>query len=180
MKLAELRSVTDDAFRHAGLVERKLFPKGAKVWCLPGNEVIRFFQPQPYRRTWGFVFTGYFGIEIPALRAWLAEHHPDDAGIFRHSFEAYHSLNESDRRDFMIEHERQVPAELWAGRIRDRLELLPASLEELLSVYLQRREALGRLAHPITSPAWDFLLKWNDGRDALLDVPKRGPEGRIV
>lgn len=180
MKINELRSMTNEAFARVGLEERTLFAKGTKAWCLPEGELTRFFQPQPYRRGWGFVFTGNLGIEIPRLRQWLRHHHPGDPGIFHHSFVAYQTLNDGDRGDFMVTFDEPVPADRWATDLRDKLAALPATLDDLISTYRDNPESLGVLARPLFSPAWHFLMRWAEMPDTTLRVPKMGPDGRIA
>jgi hypothetical protein len=96
MNVKELRAVMDAAFQDEGLEERRLFPKGPKVWALPPTDIIRFFWPHAYRRPWGFVYSGAFGIEVPALRTWLQAHKPgqEEAGIFHSCFLSYNVANE--------------------------------------------------------------------------------------
>jgi len=180
MKIGELRSITNEALTRAGLEEHKLFAKGAKAWCLPGGALTRFFQPQPYRRGWGLVFTGLIGLEIPELRQWIIRHHPTDAGIFHHSFVAYHTLNDADRADFMIDSGEPVPADQWAAAIHHKLANLPSTLEDLVSAYRTKPEGLSLLASPLAAPAWRFLMRWADSPDAALNIPRSSENGRIV
>jgi hypothetical protein len=180
MKIADLQSVMRDAFLHAGLRERRLFPKGAKAWSLTEGELIRFFQPQPYRRGWGFVYTGYVGIEIPRLRSWLASHHPGDPGIFHHSFVAHHTLNDPDRAAFMTDLAQPVPADQWAAIIRARLERLPSSLGDLVSACRDDPDRLAALQRPTFPEAWPFLLRWAASPDAVHAVPKIGAIGQVA
>jgi hypothetical protein len=180
MQIAELRTMMNNAFLRAGLREQKLVPKGTKAWCLPEGELIRFFQPQPYRRGWGFVFTGYIGIEIPRLRSWLTSHSIGDPGIFHHSFVAHHTLNDGDRALFMTGIEQQVPTDQWAAVIRDKLEKLPSSLDELVSAYRDNPDALGGLERPIFPQAWPFLLRWTAAPDAVETIRKTGTDGLVA
>jgi len=180
MKIGELRSIANDALASAGLEERKLFVKGAKAWCLPGGALTRFFQPQPYRRGWGFVFTGLMGLEIPELRQWIVQHHLTDAGIFHHSFVTYHTLNDADRSNFMIEEGEPVPVDQWAAAIHHKLANLPSTIEDLVSTYRAKPERLGLLAASPQAPAWRFLMHWVDSPDAALNIPRSNENGRIV
>jgi hypothetical protein len=180
MKIGELRSITNDALARAGLEERKLFVQGAKALCLPEGALTRFFQPQPYRRGWGFVFTGLIGLEIPELRRWIVQHHPTDAGIFHHSFVAYHTLNDADRSKFMIEEGEPVPADQWAAAIHRKLANLPSTIDALVSEYRTKPEGLGLLADPLQAPAWRFLMRWADSADAALNIPRSNENGRII
>ncbi|MDP5280119.1 hypothetical protein Q9Q95_14410 [Sphingomonas sp. DG1-23] len=180
MKIAELRTMMNDAFSRAGLKEQKLFPKGTKAWCLPEGELIRFFQPQPYRRVWGFVFTGYVGIEIPRLRSWLASHPSGDPGIFHHSFVTHHTLNDADREMFMTDLEQRVPTDQWAALIRAKLEKLPSSLDDLVSACRENSDTLNGLQRPIFPQAWPFLLRWAEAPDAVAEIPKIGADGSAI
>ena len=106
--------------------ERQLFPKGPKVWSLPGDDTLRFFQPQPYRRPWGFVYSGCIGIEIPALREWLRAHRSaDQAGIFHSSFTSYLMINDDNGGEFMLQHGQPIPVGRWAGLLKSRLARIP-------------------------------------------------------
>ena len=170
----------DGAFRKEGLEERQLFSKGPKVWTLPADGIIRFFWPHAYRRPWGFVYSGSIGIEISALRKWLREHKPEGTGIFHSSFLNYLVANEDVLCDFMVEHDKPVPAELWAGLLKDRLERVPPTLDDLIATYLRNKEELGWLAHPNQRHAWTFLLEWRKNPDPAIHVPKTLPDGRVV
>jgi hypothetical protein len=181
MNIKELKDVMAAAFREEGLEERALFPKGQKVWSISHNDLIRFFWPAPVRRPWGFSYMGYIGIDAPGLRAWLEEHKPGaEAGIFQSCFLAYHTLNDDIRAEFMVEHGKPIPADLWAGLLRDRLDRIPPNLGALVDVYRRNREELGQLAHAHTRHAWDFLMRWRIDPDPALVVPKMMPDGRIV
>lgn len=172
----------ESAFRAEGLEERRpRVPKAPKIWTLPADDIIRFFWPYAYRRPWGFVYSGSIGIEVPALRDWLREHKPGrEAGIFQTSFVGYVIANEDVLRDFLVEHGEPVPADLWAGLLKDRLARVPPTLEGLIASYRRNKEELGWLAHPSSRHAWEFLLEWRDNPDPSLHVPTRGPNGRIV
>jgi len=181
MNIGELRLMMDAALRIEGLEERRLIPKRPKVWTLPADDIIPYFHAGPYRRPWGFVYTGGIGVEIPTLRAWLDRHKPGDAaGIFRTAFVGYHIMNEDVIGEFFVNHGDPVPADLWAGLIKDRLLQIPPSLAGLITAYRGNREELGWLAHPHSRHAWEFLLKWHENPDPSLHVPQMLPNGRIV
>ena len=110
-----------------GIKKAKLLRKpGLKVWALAGDEIVRFFLPHPVRRPWGFVFHGYIGIEIPALRDWLKKHKPGPlVGIFHTNFTSYYTMNEDVLRELTVEHGASVPAKQWASLIKKRLERIP-------------------------------------------------------
>ncbi|HEX8214902.1 MAG TPA: hypothetical protein VF582_05465 [Allosphingosinicella sp.] len=171
----------EGALRREGFEERQLFPKGPKVWSLPAADIIRFFWPGAYRRPWGFVYSGAAGIEIPRLRDWLHEHKPrDEAGIFHSCFVSYLIANEEVLGDFQIEHGKIVPADLWAGLLRDRIARVPETLDGLIAAYRGKREELGWLGGRRSRDAWSFLLDWYDKPDPSLHVPKMLPDGRII
>lgn len=179
MNIREFRTLTEAALRDQGFVERKVC--GQKVWTLPSEEVVRFFQPLAYRRPWGFLLSGIIGIEIPALRAWLQTHKPgDESGIFRGCFVAYNIANEDVFSKFTSTMDGPVAADLWAGLLLDRLEGLPSRLDDLIDLYRRNREGLGWLAHPHERFAWDFLVQWHQKADPSLRVPKLSPTGEIV
>jgi hypothetical protein len=180
MNLKELRGVMDNALREEGLEELRLFPKGPKVWTLPADDIVRFFWPQAIRRPGGFTYDGAIGVEIPSLRAWLREFKRDDAGIFHSCFVCYLIINEEVRREFMVQHGNPIPADLWAGLLKDKLELVPPTLDAFIGAYRRNKEELGWLAHPNQRHAWDFLLKWRENPDPSMQVPKMLPNGRIV
>jgi hypothetical protein len=174
VNIKELRALVEAALLEEGLDHRELFPKGPKAWFHPGEEVISFFLPQAQRRPWGFSYFGYVGIEIPALRNWLREYKPgDEAGVFRSCFVIYFTMNEDIRGEFMVEHGRPVPADLWAGLVNDRLLRVPTTLDSLIDVYRESREQLGWLAHPNQTEAWDFLITWRASADPSLQIPLR-------
>ena len=158
----------------------QLIPNAPQAWLLPAADLIRFFQPHPQRRSGGFVYSGSIGIEIPALRDWLHANKPDEEGVFHTCFVGYLIVNEDVFRNFMITHGDPVPADLWASLIKDRLDRVPLTLEELITSYRRNKEELGWLAHPHERHAWEFLLKWHDDPTASLHVPKVQPDGRIV
>lgn len=180
MKIADLRSIMEGALSRVGLEESPLVQKKPKVWCLPGGEVIRFFQPAAYKRGWGFVYTGFVGIELPQLRKWLVAHDHGQPGIFRHSFVAHHTLNDDDRDQFMIDLESEPPVDRLAAALYDKVARIPPSMEQLVSAYRHNPASLCGLAGPIHSAAWEFLLRWTEAPDDNLRVPQRGPDGRIV
>ncbi|WP_395623154.1 hypothetical protein [Sphingomonas daechungensis] len=180
MNVKEVRAVMEYALREEGLEERRLFPKGPKVWTLFGGDVVRFFWPQVIRRPWGFIYNGGIGVEIPTLRQWLREFKSEEPGIFHSYFVSYLIINEDISSEFMVEHGNPIPADLWAGLLKDKLELIPSTLDDLASAYRRNKEQLGWLAHPHQRHAWDFLLKWRENPDPSLSVPKMLPNGRIV
>ena len=181
MNIREFREITDAALREEGFEQQRIAPRRLKVWSIPGQDLVRFFAPHAHRRPWGFAYYGFVGIEIPALREWLDRHKPgDEAGIFHTSFVAYHIANEKWVREFMVTHDDPVPTDLWAGMLMDRLLEIPASLDDLVTVYCSHREKLGWLAGAFLKPAWDFLLKWREDPDPTLHVPRMLPNGRIV
>ena len=181
MNVKELRAVMDAALQEEGLELRQLFPKGPKVWTLPAADVVRFFWPDAMRRPWGFIYNGSVGLEIPSLREWLREFKPEaEAGIFQQCFVGYLIANEDVLRHLTVEHDKPIPADLWAGLLRDRLEKVPPTLDALIAASRGNKEELGWLAHPHNRHAWDFLLTWCENPDPDLHVPKRLPDGRIV
>jgi hypothetical protein len=180
MNVKELRAVMDKALREEGLEEQRLFPKGPKVWTLPGDDLIRFFWPQAIRRPWGFIYHGAIGVEIPSLRRWLREFKPEEPGIFHSCFVCYLITNEDISREFMVEHGNPIPADLWAGLLKDKLELVPPTLDGLITAYRRDKEQLGWLAHPHERHAWDFLLKWREDPNPSMRVPKMLPGGRVI
>ena len=181
MNVKELRAVMDSALLGEGLEEQRLFPKGPKVWALPGDDIVRFFWPQAIRRPWGFTYGGAIGIEIPSLRAWLTRFKPEaNASILSQCFVSYLVINEDVLGEFVVEHDKPVPSDLWAGLLKDRLERVPETLEGLIDTYRRNKEDLGWLAHPHQKHAWDFLLKWHANPDPSIHVPKMLPDGRVV
>lgn len=171
----------DRALRAEGLEQLRLFPKYPKVWSLPGGDLIRFFAPDAHRRPWGFVYSGVLGVTVPSLRSWLDEHKPgENAGIFEKGFIGYHLMNEDVFRDFMVEHDKPFPADLWAGLLKDRLERVPSTLDGLVSAYRYNMEELGWLAQPHLKHFWDYLLQWHDHPDPARPVPRALPDGRVV
>lgn len=181
MNVKEVGALVNSALEQEGFAERRLIPKAPKVWALPADEVLRFFQPQVIRKPWGFNYSGWLGLEIPALRRWLIEHKSTQSDhILRSTFVAYYIMNHDDRNLFMVEHGKPIPADLWAGLIKDRLDLIPEQLDSLIDVYRSDRERFGGLAHPYTREAWDFLLRWRSDPDPSLSVPCMLPDGRIV
>lgn len=180
MNIADLKAVMDAALRDEWLEDQRLFPRGPKVWSLPASDIIRFFSPQPYRRPWGFVYSGGIGVEIPALRGWLRDNKSGQVGIFHFCFVSYLTINEEVFRDFMVAQGEAIPANEWAGLVKDRLARIPSSLDQLLEVYRANKEELGWLARPHHQPAWDFLLRWRDNPEPTLHVPTMQPDGRIV
>jgi len=176
------REELSQAFQSNGFIEQRLFKETNKVWLQQSSsEIIPYFAPQAVRRPWGFQLYGVIGIEIPALRRWLNQHRPGTArGIFHNGIVGYHIANEDVLRDFHIDHGLPVPADLWVGLIKDRLDRIPQSLNEILETYRTNREKLGWLAAPDSKPAWDFLLKWHYNPDPALHVPYSLPNGRIV
>ena len=181
MNIKEFRKVMDSALAEEGLEHRRVLPMHPKVWSLPADDIIRFFQPGAHRRPWGFVYYGVISLEIPALRAWLIKHKPgDQAGIFRTYFTGYHTANDAVMNNFTVNFGDPLPADLWAGLIRDRLAQLPSSLDALTQTYRGNRDQLGWLAHPHQEHAWNFLLRWRENPDPALRVPKMSPNGQIV
>lgn len=173
MNIREFRAEICKAFQEEGFREQRLTKGEDKVWLLPSLEVVPYFATHTQRRPFGFVLYGVFGIEIPMLREWLIKYKPGQgSGIFHRGFVEYYSSNDKIFRDFIIESGLQVPADLWIGLIKDRLNLIPSSLDELLRVYRANRELLGMLAHPTNKPAWDFLIRWHQDPDPALDVPR--------
>ena len=71
MNIREFRALTDGALRDEGFEPLRLMPRKMWVWALQDGDIVRFFHAHAYRRPWGFVFSGFIGIEIPALREWL-------------------------------------------------------------------------------------------------------------
>jgi hypothetical protein len=181
MDIRAFRAELSKAFRADGFEERRLWKGEPKVWTLPSTEVVAYFGPDAQRRPWGFNLFGIIGIEIPKLRDWLNEHKPgQESGIFRTGFVGYYTLNEDVFRDFRVENGLPVPSDLWVGLIKDRLDLIPKTLDQLLTTYRTNREALGWLAHPADKAAWDFLIQWIHKPDPMLTVPYRLPTGQIT
>ena len=183
MNVMQFRELMQSALRNAGLEEHEVThrrPKVPNVWALPADDIVRYFWPGAYRRPWGFVYSGSLAVEIPELRKWLTEHKQGDAGIFHTCFVGYNIMNEEVLGGFMVEHDKTVPADLWAGLLRDRLAQIPSSLEGLVDTYRRNKEILGWLAHPHQRHAWDFLMKWVDNPDPGLHVPKMLPDGQIA
>lgn len=180
MNVKELRAIMDDALRREGLEERLLFPRGLKAWTLPGGDILRCFWPHPVRRPWGFTYDGSIGIEIPALRQWLREFRPTEPGIFHSCFVSYVIMNEDWFPEFMLEHDKPVPSDLWAGLVKDRLEKIPSTIDGLVAAYRRDKGQLGWLAHPHERHAWTFLMKWRENPASSLHVPQMLPDGRII
>lgn len=172
MNIREFRAQIGKAFKEDGFTETRLTKGFNKVWALPSREVQPYFAPHAQRRPYGFVLYGVFGIEISTLREWLNKYKPGrESGIFSDGFVGYYSSNDDVFRDFAIENDSPIPADLWVGLIKDRLNLVPSSLDELLKIYRTNREHLGMLAHPMNKIAWDFLIRWHQNPDPGLDVP---------
>lgn len=172
MNIREFRAEIFKAFQEEGFREQRLPKSGDKIWHLPSLEVVPYFGTHTQRRPFGFVLYGVFGIEIPMLREWLIKYKPgQESGIFHRGFVEYYSTNDKVFRDFAIENDSPIPADLWVGLIKDRLNLVPSSLDELLKIYRTNREHLGMLAHPTNKIAWDFLIRWHQNPDPGLDVP---------
>ena len=180
MNVKELRAMMDSALLQEGMEARQIVAKAPKAWFLPADDVIRFFQPHTYRRPWGFVYSGSVGLEIPALRKWLRANKQEKEGIFDTCFVSYLIINEDVLSEFRVVHGNPVPADLWAGLLRDRLNSIPPTLDELVAAYRCNKEELGWLAHPHQRHAWKFLLKWRDDPDPKLHVPVMQPNGFIV
>lgn len=168
------------ALSRVELEERALFLKGPKAWCLPGGDTVRFFQPAPYRRSWGFVYTGYIGIELPQLRTWISHHRQGQAGIFQHSFVAHHTMNDDDRARFMVTADEEFSPDHLALALHEKLTSIPPTAERLTTCFKADPSSLGGLAGPIHQHAWDFLLRWMERPDDSLSIPKRGPDGRVT
>jgi hypothetical protein len=100
-------------------------------------------------------------------------------GIFHTCFVSYHISNDGILGDLAIEIGRPVPADLWAGLIRDRMAGLPSSFACLVETYRRNKEALGLLASPHERHAWEFLMKWIENPCPALHVPFRLPNGLI-
>jgi hypothetical protein len=148
MDIKQFRATLDSAFREEGFGQQRWVKGYPKYWTLPADDIIPFFAPHAQRRPWGFVLYGSIGIEIPALREWLNRYKPgQEAGIFQTMFAGYHTANENVL-SFMIDQGDPVPADLWAGLIKDRLLLIPPSVDKLITTYRSQRENLGWLAHP--------------------------------
>jgi hypothetical protein len=182
LNIKEFRAETDAALRAAGLSEMRLprRPLALKAWHLPADDLVRFFHPHAYRRPWGFVFSGYIGVEIPELRQWLHDTKTsEDVGVFHTHFVGYNILNEDGLSNFMVENDASVPASEWAWKIRSRLESIPATTAELVKLYRSNRERLGWLAAPNTKPKWDFYFAWKGNPAADLQVPRMSPTGHI-
>jgi hypothetical protein len=182
MDIREFRTITNDALRMVGLEEHRLprVPRRIKAWQLPGKDLIRFFAPHAYRRPWGFVFSGFIGIDIPDLRRWLITNKAsDEAGVFHTCFVGYNIANEDGLRDFMVEHDQPITVELWAELLRDRLERIPETVDQLMLLYRSNREELGWLAHPSNKPMWDFFDAWLKGPKSSIHVPRMSPNGQI-
>jgi hypothetical protein len=181
MNVKDVSVLVDAELRREGFEERRLLPGAPKAWVLPSEEVLRFFQPKAIRRPWGFTYSGYIGLEIPELRKWLRAYKANQTShIFQSVFAAYYIMNNDDRHLFMVEHGKPIPADLWAGLIKDRLDLIPDQLARLIDLYRSNREELGGLAHPMMREAWDFLLRWHDDPNPTLPLPIRLPDGRIA
>lgn len=181
MNIRAFREIIDAAMTAEGLRRQRLVGIGQKVWSLPADDLIRFFQPHAYRRPWGFVLSGLIGIEIPALREWIERNKPgEEGGILRSYFTGFIIANDDVLRNFMVTMDDPIPADLWAGLLRDSLERIPCSVADLLTTYRSDREKLGWLAHPHTKPAWDFLQAWIANPDPALHVPRMIPDGQIV
>ena len=183
MDVKQFRTLMQSALRDAGLEAHEIAhrrPKLPSVWALPADDIIRYFSPHATRRPWGFVYSGYIGVEIPALRTWLKQYKSDDAGIFHTWFVGYYIMNDDVLGNFAVEHGEAAPFDLWAGLIKDRIATIPQSLEGLVSTYRRNREELGWLAHPHERHAWNFLLNWLRDPNPTLEVPRMLPDGRIV
>jgi hypothetical protein len=102
------------------------------------------------------------------------------AGIFRQCFVSYLIINEDVFRNFVVELDKPVPSDLWAGLLKDRLDKVPPTLDALIETYGRNKEDLGWLAHPHERYAWDFLLKWREDPDPSIHVPQTLPDGRVV
>ena len=179
MDIKEFRAIIASAFREEGFNEQRWVKGYPKYWTLEADDIIPFFAPDAQRRSWGFVLYGSIGIEIPALRDWLNRYKPgQEAGIFQTMFVGYYTANEKVL-SFMLDQGGPVPADLWVGLIKDRLQLIPPSIDELIATYRSRRENLGWLAHPHQKHAWDFLTKWRENPDPGLHVPRMAPNGLI-
>jgi hypothetical protein len=181
MNVREVRALLSTALSYEGFEERRLVPTKPNVWALPADEVVRFFQPHVIRRPWGFTCSGVIGLEIPELRQWLRTYKSTEENhIFRSCFAVYHIANHDDRELFAVEHDKGVPADLWAGLIKDRLERIPERLSCLIDTYRRNREELGGLAHPMTRHAWNYLLAWCNDPDPRRPIPSGLPDGSIV
>ncbi|MEG8219956.1 hypothetical protein OSJ57_04895 [Sphingomonas sp. HH69] len=182
MDIRSFRAELSQAFQSEGFVEERLFKGANKVWMQRSSgEIVSYFVPDAQRRTWGFRLLGVVGIDIPALRQWLNQHKPGSkSGIFQVGFVGYYTANDDVLGDFQVEHGLPVPADLWVGLIKDRLDRIPQSLTGLLETYRKNREELGWLAHPHEKAAWDFLVKWHKNCDPALHVPYRLPNGQVV
>jgi hypothetical protein len=183
LDIRAFRALTDQALQAVGLEQIRLPrpPRPIPAWKIPSSgEVVRFFSPGAYRRPWGFVYSGFIGIEIPELRDWLrANKTGEDVGVFHTCFVGYLIANEDGLRDFMVEHGEPVPADIWAQKIKDRLDRIPTTIDELARIYRSNREELGWLASPFEKPMWDFFLSWRENPVPSLHVPQMSPTGEI-
>lgn len=182
MDVRGFRAEISKAFKADGFIETRLFKGMNKVWVhQQSGEITSYFAPDAKRRPWGFRLFGVIGIDIPAFRNWLNQYKPgSDSGIFGAGFVGYYTANDDLLNDFQIENDLPVPADLWIGLIKDRLDQIPSSLDSLVKTYRTNREELGWLAHPHEKAAWDFLIKWHENPDPNLGVPHRLPNGQIV
>lgn len=174
------RLTMEEALRHAGLEPFTLIRKGPKAWRLPDGEIVQFFYPHAIRRSWGFIYAGSIGIDIPALRQWLNANAGNRLNIFHVSFLNYRIENEDVLGRLWIDHGKSVPSDLWAGLLKDRLADIPNTVEGLLTTYRRKRDALGWLAHPSECHAWDFLFRWQADPDQSLKIPYMAPTGEIL
>ena len=182
MDVKEFRSQIAEAFEADNFVEKRLSKGGWKVWTREAStEVTSYFSLDAQRRPWGFRLLGIVGIEIPTFRLWLDQHKPDTKrGIFQEGFTGYYTANDEVLGGLHVNHGQSVPAGTWVQLIKNRLDLIPGSLDLLIDTYRNNRRELGWLDHVHDEVAWDFLIKWHENPDPALCVPHRLSNGQVV
>jgi hypothetical protein len=169
--IKDFRAAVRSHLQMAGFEPRRRGPKMPLAWVLPSVEVERVFFPHEIRRPWGFKLSGTLAIELPPLRRWLALA-GSSPGIFRDYFVSYHLAND-DLLEGLDAAQGEPPAVAdWIGQVADRFADLPDTIDELARTYRRSPDHLGWFAMPMNKPAWDFLLRWRDNKDADLPVPQ--------
>ena len=132
------------------------------------------------RRRWGFVLSGALAIDVPAFRTWLTERFPrDQHGLLTNAVIARHIGNFSDML-FAVEDGRP-PYGMWVAKIRERLAVIPDTVEDLLQA--ERAQSPGLMLlwdENYSDPAWGYFRAWATGQKLDIPPPSTSPTGQIV
>lgn len=166
MKIAEFRRIADEELRVRGLQRHKLPGCPSPVYAAEVGECVRYFGPHATRRPWGCVMLGTFGVEVPAMQAWLSSH--DSRLQARLS---YYMTNE---HQFMspvaVGNEADLPAlGRWLDALCSRVIGLPNDIGSLAALANERAGHL-RLLHDSVPEFWPSFELWrNCGTSSLAN-----------